>query len=109
MKKKKTPIKAKPNTSGGICDAAMAKAKLDAGQYKEAIELYKQLLKQADNKEWRSALALCYFKRAMSLAEKGMIKEAMVLWENYQQNAEPPYQGYTVTSLGYCKPIMRLK
>lgn len=94
MKKKKTPIKAKPNTSGGICDAAMAKAKLDAGQYKEAIELYKQLLKQADNKEWRSALALCYFKRAMSLAEKGMIKEAMVLWENYQQNAEPPYQGY---------------
>lgn len=94
MKKKKTPIKAKPNTSGGICDAAMAKAKLDAGQYKEAIELYKQLLKQADNKEWRSALAQCYLKRAMSLAEKGMIKEAVVLWENYQQNAEPPYQGY---------------
>ena len=92
--KKKTPIKAKPNTSGGICDAAMAKAKLDAGHYKEAIELYKQLLKQADNKEWRLALAQCYLKRAMSLAEKGMIKEAVVLWENYQQNAEPPYQGY---------------
>ncbi|MGZ8160426.1 MAG: hypothetical protein ACXWT4_16680 [Methylobacter sp.] len=94
MKKKKTPIKAKPNAAGGTCDAAMAKAKLDAGQYKEAIELYKQLLKQADNKEWRSALALCYLKRAMPLAEKGMIKEAVVLWENYQQNAEPPYQDY---------------
>lgn len=94
MKKKKSPIKANPNVAGGACDAAMAKAKLDAGQYKEAIELYKQLLKQADNKEWRLALAQCYLKRAMALAEKGMIKEAVVLWENYQQNAEPPYQGY---------------
>ncbi|MGR9012595.1 MAG: tetratricopeptide repeat protein [Gammaproteobacteria bacterium] len=92
--KKKTPVKAEADKSDVTHLAAMAKAKLDAGQYKEAIEQYKQLLKQADNKEWRSALAQCYLKRALSFAEKGMVKEAVVLWENYQQNAEPPYQNY---------------
>ena len=92
--KKKTPIKAKPDNTDDAAIAAMALSRQNTGQYKEAIELYKQLLKQADNKVWRQALAQCYLQRALSFAEKGMVKEAVVLWDNYTQNAEPPYQGY---------------
>ncbi len=91
---KKIPIKTKSDNTDDASIATMALAKQNAGQYKEAIELYKQLLKRADNKAWRQALAQCYLQRALSFAEKGMVKEAVVLWENYAQNAEPPYQGY---------------
>lgn len=69
-----------------------AVSKLNAGQYKEAIELYKALLKRANNMEWRRALARCYLERALAFADKGMVKEALVLWENYAQNAEPPHE-----------------
>ncbi|MDD2658536.1 MAG: hypothetical protein PHY54_02505 [Methylococcales bacterium] len=69
-----------------------ALSKLNAGQYKEAIDLYKTLLKHANNTDWRQALAQCYLQRALAFASKGMIKEAVVLWENYTQNAEPPYE-----------------
>jgi tetratricopeptide (TPR) repeat protein len=69
-----------------------ALSKLNAGQYKEAIDLYKSLLKRANNADWRQALAQCYLQRALTFASKGMVKEALVLWENYAQNAEPPHQ-----------------
>jgi tetratricopeptide (TPR) repeat protein len=69
-----------------------ALSKLNAGQYKEAIDLYKSLLKRANNADWREALAQCYIQRAQSFATKGMVKEALVLWENYAQNAEPPHE-----------------
>jgi hypothetical protein len=69
-----------------------ALSKFNAGQYKEAIELYKALLKQANQADWRQALAQCYLQRALGFATKDMIKEALVLWENYAQNAELPYQ-----------------
>ncbi len=94
MKNKKTAVKAKPANTDDASIAAMALAKQNTGQYKEAIELYKQLLKQADNAVWRQALAQCYLQRAFSFAEKGMVKEAVVLWENYMQNAQAPYQSY---------------
>ena len=69
-----------------------ALSKLNAGQYKEAIDLYKSLLKRANNADWREALAQCYLQRAQAFAAKGMVKEALVLWENYAQNAESPHQ-----------------
>ncbi len=69
-----------------------ALSKLNAGQYKEAIDLYKSLLKHANNADWRQALAQCYLQRALAFAIKGMVKEALVLWENYAQNAEPPHE-----------------
>ena len=68
-------------------------SKLESGQYKEAIDLYKALLKHANKADWREALAHCYLQRAMGFAAKSMIKEALVLWENYAQNAEPPHEG----------------
>ena len=73
---------------------SQALSKLNAGQYKEAIELYKALLKQSNKADWRQALARCYLQRALGFATKGMIKEAVVLWENYAQYAEPPYQAF---------------
>ena len=91
---KKTPIKAMLANAEPALIADKALARQNAGQYKEAIELYKQLLKQADNKDWQQALAQCYLRRALSFAEKNMVKEAVVLWDNYAQNAEAPYQAY---------------
>jgi hypothetical protein len=63
--------------------AAQALAKQNLAQYKEAIELYKELLKREHNPVWQQGLADCYLQRALVLAEKGMEKEATVLWENY--------------------------
>ena len=70
---------------------SQALSKQNAGQYKEAIELYKSLLKRADNADWQKALAQCYLQRTLAFSAKGMIKEALVLWENYAQNAAPPH------------------
>ena len=91
MKKKplSTPKSSDPDVS--VLES-QALSKLNAGQYKEAIDLYKSLLKRANNADWRKALAQCYLQRALAFAAKGMVKEALVLWENYAQNAEPPHQ-----------------
>ena len=59
-----------------------AVGKLANGYYKEAIQTYKQLLKQEQRPEWQQALAKAYLLRAQSLADKKMYKEAAVLWEN---------------------------
>ena len=61
-----------------------------AGRYKNAAEIYKKLLKPSENPDWRRKLAECYLQRALNMAEKGMPKEAAVLWENYSEWAEPP-------------------
>ena len=73
---------------------SQALSKKNAGQYKDAIDLYKALLKRANNTEWREALAQCYLQRALAFAAKGMVKEALVLWENYARNAEPPHETF---------------
>lgn len=85
-----------PGKSSNAADANLeekALSRFKAGQYKEAIELYKTLLKNSDNSEWRQTLAECYLQRARSFADKGMVKEALVLWENYAQNAAAPHEG----------------
>ena len=92
MKKKPTSTPKSSVTDVNVLEA-QALARQNSGQYKEAIDLYKTLLKHANKADWREALAQCYFHRAQVLAAKGMIKEALVLWENYARNAEPPHEG----------------
>lgn len=55
---------------------------LNMGHYKEAIEIYKQLLKRESRVEWQRDLSMAYLERAKTLAQKAMYKEASVLWEN---------------------------
>ncbi len=78
MPKKK---KISQNTSIETLQVNAAKL-LAMGRYKEAIESYKRLLKKEQRDEWQTALAKAYLRRAQSLANKGMYKEAAVLWEN---------------------------
>lgn len=78
MRKKK---KISQNTSIETLQVNAAKL-LATGRYKDAIETYKRLLKKEQRDEWKTALAKAYLRRAQTLANKGMYKEAAVLWEN---------------------------
>ncbi len=73
---------------------AKALARFNSGQYREAIGLYKKLLRDSENSTWRAQLASCYLQRALDFAAKGMYKEAVVLWENYRESAQPPYKAF---------------
>ncbi|RKZ37948.1 MAG: hypothetical protein DRQ49_15330 [Gammaproteobacteria bacterium] len=78
MRKKKKHF---PNQPIGILETKAADL-LAKGRHKEAIEIYKQLLKKQPRSSWQAALAKAYLLRAIALANKGMYKEAVVLWEN---------------------------
>lgn len=71
-----------------------ALSQLNSGHYKEAIGLYKKLMQISDKEEWIQQIAYCYLQRALSFAARNMVKEALVLWENYTQLAQPPYDAY---------------
>src|SRR5271165_6934564 len=62
--------------------AARAEEAFRLGSFKEAIELYKQLLKQEARPEWRDALAMAYVGRAKALSAKGLFKEAEIVLGN---------------------------
>lgn len=62
--------------------AVEAEAALRLGRFKDAIELYKQLLKQENRLAWRDALATAYVGRAKALAAKGLFKEAEIVFGN---------------------------
>lgn len=87
-------MKKNPNQpSSDSSDSALEQQALtyfSSGRYKNAADIYKNLLKHSDNPNWRQKLAECYLQRALNMAEKGMPKEAAVLWENYSEWAEPP-------------------
>ncbi len=51
-------------------------------RFKEAVELFKQLVRQDPRPEWKEALADSYGGRARALAAKGMFKEAAMVLEN---------------------------
>lgn len=61
---------------------AQASYFLQKSCYKEAIDVYKKLLKQEQRQEWQENLAVAYLGRAKALATKGRYKEAVVFWEN---------------------------
>jgi cellulose synthase operon protein C len=56
--------------------AAKATEALRLGDFKQAIELFKRLVKQDDRPEWRDGLVEAYAGRARILAAKGMYEEA---------------------------------
>jgi cellulose synthase operon protein C len=95
----------RPSDDAGLSQTALeqqASVHFLSHRYKEAGDLYKELLKHSDNVYWRQQLAQCYLKRALSFAVKGQIKEAAILWENYAELAEPPlanFDDYIVWSL----------
>ncbi|MCL7929760.1 tetratricopeptide repeat protein [Halomonas llamarensis] len=59
-----------------------AQKALEEGRFREAISTLKLLLKQTDTVQTRQYLAQAYEGRAMALADKGMDKEALVIWHN---------------------------
>ncbi|MDZ7622533.1 MAG: hypothetical protein U5O69_09370 [Candidatus Competibacteraceae bacterium] len=63
---------------------ARGSALLSTHDYKDAIDVYKLLLKREPQAEtdWREALATAYLERARQLAGKAMYREAAVIWEN---------------------------
>lgn len=68
--------------------AGAARRDLEAGRFREAIGRFKDLLKQCDAPDWRRGLAEAYAGRAVQLTEKGMLKEARVIWDNRSQLGE---------------------
>ena len=59
-----------------------ARADLNAGHFRDAITGFKELLKLEQRQDWQSALADAYAGRARELNAKGMVKEALVMWDN---------------------------
>lgn len=70
---------------------------LSAHDYKDAIDVYKLLLKREPQGSWRESLATAYLERARELAGKAMYREAIVLWENIPSlcNQTPQPELYT--------------
>src|ERR1700687_104923 len=56
--------------------AIKAKEALRLGDFKQAIELFKRLVKQDARAEWRDALAGAYAGRAPILGARGLFEEA---------------------------------
>ncbi len=79
-----------PHDMDSAALAALAEAELALSRHKEAIDIYKELLKRERRPLWVDGLAACYAGRAQSLAAKGMIKEALVLWRNRQHICGKP-------------------
>lgn len=77
-KKRKSQVAKQPTDTL----VSQAESHLQAGRFREAMDVYKQLLKREQRSEWREALADAYLGRAEQLAAKDMYKEAAALWEN---------------------------
>lgn len=67
-----------------------AREDLAAGRYRDAVEGFKQLLKQDPLTDRRAALAEAYAGRARELAAKDMLKEALAIWENRSSLGDAP-------------------
>jgi tetratricopeptide (TPR) repeat protein len=61
---------------------ARAAEALQQERFKDAVELFKQLVRQDPRPDWTEALADAYAGRARTLAAKGMFKEAAMVLEN---------------------------
>lgn len=68
--------------TAGVPLETRAAAALAAGRHREAIEFYKELIKQERRREWVDGLAESYAGRAGELAKKGMLPEALAVWRN---------------------------
>ena len=70
-----------PSVPPGALAARGAEA-LQQERFKEAVELFKLLVRQEKRPEWQESLAAAYYGRARALAAKGMFKEAAMVLEN---------------------------
>ncbi len=61
---------------------ARAAEALRQERFKDAVELFKQLVRQDPRPDWTEGLADAYAGRARALAAKGMFKEAAMVLEN---------------------------
>lgn len=91
---------------------ARCESLLSARNYRDAIDVYKLLLKREPRAEagWRESLAAAYLERARELAGKAMHREAAVLWENIPslcgQSPQPElYVGWLLHSGQYAKAV----
>ena len=91
---------------------ARGESLLSARNYRDAIDVYKLLLKREPQAEagWRESLAAAYLERARELAGKAMHREAAVLWENIPslcgQSPQPElYVGWLLHSGQYAKAV----
>jgi hypothetical protein len=83
MSRKHRPPLSRPTPAATpVSPETHARQVLEAGHYREAVELYKNLLKQERRSEWLDGLAAGYAGRARELANKGMLQEALVVWRN---------------------------
>jgi len=62
--------------------ATRAMEAMRLGNFRDAVKLFKQLLKQESRPEWSEGLAQAYAARASQLAAKGMFEEAQILLDN---------------------------
>ena len=107
MSRKKKPSKASaaPPAAKKTVLREQAEAALGASRYREAIEHYKELLKQERRPAWLEGLAAAYAGRAEQLAQKGMINEALALWRTRADMCgtpliEGPYVGWLLKAGG---------
>lgn len=87
----------KQSSISGLLDhdlEAQALSLQKSAKNKEAIKLYKKLLQIDDNEQWQQQIAFCYVQRAKAFAEKGMLQEALVLWESHTEYTQPPFIAY---------------
>lgn len=92
-KKKAKPARAAAVAAGlaaGLDPAELAGAALAAARYKDAIELFKDLLKRERRPAWLDGLAAAYAGRAEQLAAKDMVKEALALWRTRAESCQVP-------------------
>lgn len=86
---KPTPKVATAPASGPGAEQAAAAA-LSTGKFREAADLYKDLLKREPRPEWKQCLAQAYAGRAGQMAAKGMFQEAIALWRTRAQACGVP-------------------
>ncbi len=85
MSRKRNKRKSPSSGAGSLTtDALIEKAKqsLDNGKFKDAIGHFKVLIKKQPQAGWLEWLAEAYSGRTVTLAEKGMLKEAILIWRN---------------------------
>ena len=79
----------------------LARAHLEKGRFRDAMDCYKALLKTGQRPEWLAGLASAYAGRAKALAAKGMRREAIELWRSRAGVCqtplwEGPYAGWLI-------------
>lgn len=92
-KKKAKPVRTAAvgaGQAGSLDPAELASAALASARYKDAIELFKELLKRERRPAWLDGLAAAYAGRAEQLAAKDMVKEALALWRTRAEACQVP-------------------